>query len=146
MEKWTKNTEKLWGWILVDTVHKINKTLALLYITINMPEIMFYKKVLFCYLFTLVYTCTRLQVSKRMKRGHALKKKLPELLPWNILMVFSNSPTHIIKTEYYVSMLIRRFVSLRVACVKSYHARPKVERDATLHRQREVIQTDGSIC
>ena len=52
----------------------------------------------------------------------------------------------VIKTEYYVSMLIRRFVSLRVACVKSYHARPKVERDATLHRQREVIQTDGSIC
>jgi len=32
-----------------------------------------------------------------------------------------------IQTEYYVSMLIRRF-------------------DATLHRQREVIQTDGSIC
>jgi len=52
----------------------------------------------------------------------------------------------VINTEYFVSMLIRRFVSLRVACVKSYHARPKVERDATLHRQREVVQTDGSIC
>jgi len=53
---------------------------------------------------------------------------------------------HLIQTEYYVSMLIRRFVSLRVACVKSYHARPKVERDATFYRQREVVQTDGSIC
>jgi len=31
-----------------------------------------------------------------------------------------------IQTEYYVSVLIRRFVSLRVACVKSYHARPIV--------------------
>jgi hypothetical protein len=48
--------------------------------------------------------------------------------------------------EYNVSMLIRQFVSLRVACVKSYHARPKVERDVTLHMQREVIQTEGSIC
>jgi len=44
--------------------------------------------------------------------------------------------------EYYVSMLIRQFVSLWVACVKSYHTRSK----ATLHRQREGIQTDGSIC
>ena len=43
-----------------------------------------------------------------------------------------------IEKEYYVSMLIRQFVSLRVACVKSYHARPKVERNATLHRQRMV--------
>ena len=34
-------------------------------------------------------------------------------------------------------MLIRWFVSLRVACAKSYHTRPKVERDVTLHRQRE---------
>ena len=45
-------------------------------------------------------------------------------------------------TEYYVSMLFRWFVSLRVYRVKSYHARPKVERDATLHKQQEVIQTD----
>ena len=42
-----------------------------------------------------------------------------------------------IKTEYYVSMLIRRFVSLRVACVKSYHARPKVERDMRLYTGNE---------
>ena len=49
----------------------------------------------------------------------------------------------VIKKEYYVSMLIRRFVSVRVACVKSYHV---VERDATLRRQREEIRTDGSIC
>jgi len=50
-----------------------------------------------------------------------------------------------IQTEYYVSMLTHRFVSLRVACVKSYHVRPNVERDVTLHRQQEVIQTDGSL-
>jgi len=50
-----------------------------------------------------------------------------------------------IQTEYYVSMLIRRFTSLRVACVKSFSARPKVEGDAILHRQREVIQTEGLI-
>ena len=42
-------------------------------------------------------------------------------------------------------MLIRRFTSLRVACVESYPARPKVKRDAILHRQREVIQTEGLI-
>jgi len=40
--------------------------------------------------------------------------------------------------EYYVSMLICRFVSLQVqvACVKSYHARLKVERDVTLQAMR----------
>ena len=38
---------------------------------------------------------------------------------------------------YYVSMLIRRFVSLRVK---------SVSHDGTLHRQREVIQTDEYIC
>ena len=43
-------------------------------------------------------------------------------------------------------MLIHWFVPLQVACVKSHHARPKVERDATLHMQQEVIQTDRSIC
>jgi len=48
--------------------------------------------------------------------------------------------------EYYFSMLIRRFVSLRVAGVKSYHARSKVELDATLHKHRELIQTDRSTC
>jgi len=57
------------------------------------------------------------------------------------LLVHNRYRNQPIQTEYYVSMLIRRFVSLRVACVKSYHARPKVERDATLHRQREVVQT-----
>jgi len=43
--------------------------------------------------------------------------------------------TLIIQMEYYVSMLIYRLVLLQVDYVK-----------ATLHRQREVIQTDGSIC
>jgi len=43
--------------------------------------------------------------------------------------------TLIIQTEYYVSMLIHRFVLFWVAYVKG-----------TLHRQREVIQTDTSIC
>jgi len=42
-------------------------------------------------------------------------------------------------------MLIRRFTSLPVACVNSFPARPKVERDAILHRQREVVQTEGLI-
>ena len=28
----------------------------------------------------------------------------------------------------------------------SYHGRQNVERDSTLHRQREVIQINGSIC
>ena len=43
----------------------------------------------------------------------------------------------LIQTEYYVSMLFRRFVSLRVACVKSYHARPKV---LMLTQGRRVIR------
>jgi len=38
------------------------------------------------------------------------------------------------QTEYNVNMLIRQFVSLRVS------------RGTTLLRQREVLQTDGSIC
>ena len=38
------------------------------------------------------------------------------------------------QTEYYVSMLIRRFVSLQVACVKSFHARPKATRSDTNRR------------
>ena len=42
------------------------------------------------------------------------------------------------QTEYYVSMLIRRLLPHLVACVKSDHLRRKVERDATLQRQREV--------
>jgi len=31
-----------------------------------------------------------------------------------------------IKKKQYVSILIHKFVSLQVACVKSYHMRPKV--------------------
>ena len=31
-----------------------------------------------------------------------------------------------IKKKHYVSILIHKFVSLQVACVKSYHMRPKV--------------------
>ena len=50
---------------------------------------------------------------------------------------YRNQP---IQTEYYVCKLIRRFVSLLIACVKSYHGRLKVEHDVTIHRQREVIR------
>ena len=50
------------------------------------------------------------------------------------------------KKEHYASKLIHQFVSLLVACVKSHNAQPSVSHDTTLHRQREVIQTDGSTC
>jgi len=39
-----------------------------------------------------------------------------------------------------------QFEALLVACVKSHHARPSVSHDTTIHRQLEVIQTDGSTC
>ena len=48
---------------------------------------------------------------------------------------FSSLPALLVQTQYDVSMLICPFVSLRVACVKLYHARPRVERNVTLCRQ-----------
>jgi len=50
---------------------------------------------------------------------------LHQWFPWPLQARTQNAPSlpTVIQTEYYVSMLIRRFVSLRVACGKSYHAR-----------------------
>ena len=46
--------------------------------------------------------------------------------------------------EYYCSVLIRWLVSRRIACTMQYLARPEVERNTALHKQREVIQLTRS--
>jgi len=46
------------------------------------------------------------------------------LQSFTVRYLFCFSHIESIQTEYYLSMFIRRFVSLRVACVKSYNARP----------------------
>ena len=45
----------------------------------------------------------------------------------------------LIHTEYHYSVWIRWVVSLCVACVMQYLARPEVKRDTALHKQRGVF-------